>query len=184
MDVENHDIRWSSLSPIPSLLVNAAWAICAYIYINNTPSRIRVLSSDSISWEANHPWYPIKAVCSLSRPHVWLSSPSNPHLNLKSNGNLLNLLHPIRLHIRSPFPTLFPTFPLYPQMLLSTLLSATPIPISHVFKCLYRIYHCCFWTGKNSLNSGGSSYSEYSLSEKYILLILQFAWIWTLNVYM
>lgn len=35
--------------------------------------------------------------------------------------------------------------------------------------------------GKNSLNSGGNSSSVYNLSEKYILLILQFAWICTLN---
>lgn len=35
--------------------------------------------------------------------------------------------------------------------------------------------------GKNNLNSGGNSSSVYSLSEKYILLILQLAWICTLN---
>lgn len=45
-------------------------------------------------------------------------------------------------------------------------------------------YHCCFWIGKNNLNSGGSYSSLYNLSEKYILLILQFAWIVTRSVSM
>ena len=42
----------------------------------------------------------------------------------------------------------------------------------------------CFWIGRNNLNSGGSSSSEYKRSEKYILRMRQFAWICTRSVSM
>lgn len=53
--------------------------------------------------------------------------------------------------------------------------------LKYKFKVIHCNCYCLPATGRKSLNSGGSSSSVQSLSEKQILLILQLAWICTLQ---